>query len=123
AEVRRHQRPSAVEPLALQPDGQPAVLLLLEELVRAVIPDLHRARAVRPGRNLALEGRVVERVVLDMDGEVLLPGLERPPLRPRPAPERPVALEPKVVVQAARVMPLDDEDRVLRLSPLLPAER
>ena len=47
----RHERPHAVEPLAVQPDGQPAVALLLEELVRPAIPDLDRAGAVlaRPG--------------------------------------------------------------------------
>ena len=44
------------------------------QLVRAVVPDLDRAGAVLALRDLALERRVVERVVLDVDGEVLLPG-------------------------------------------------
>ena len=43
-EVRGHERPRPVEPLAVQPDGEPAVLLLLEELVRAVVPDLDACR-------------------------------------------------------------------------------
>src|SRR5205814_574354 len=45
-EMRRHERPQPVEPLAAQPDSQPAVLLLLDELVRPAIPDLDGTRAV-----------------------------------------------------------------------------
>ena len=83
--MRRHERPASLQPLAVQPNGQPAVLLLLEELVRAAVPDLDRARAVLALRDLALELRVLERVVLDVDGEVLLARLERHALRHRPA--------------------------------------
>ena len=72
AELRRHERPEALEPLAVQTDGEAAVRLLLDELVRAAIPDLDRPGAVVPGRDLALEAPVGERVVLDVDGEVLL---------------------------------------------------
>ena len=41
--------------------------------------------------------------------------LERDALRNRPACERAVALEPEVVVEARRIVPLDDEDRLLRI--------
>src|SRR3954452_6470990 len=94
-------------------DGEAAVPLLLDELVRPVVPDLDGAGAVVPGRDLALEGGVVDRVVLDVDGERPLPRLERDTLRNGPRGERPVPLEPEVVVEAARVVPLDDEDRLL----------
>ena len=84
-----------------------------------VVPDLDRAGAVLALRDLALEGRVLERMVLDVDGEMLLPRLERHALRDRPARERAVQLEAEVVVQAARVVPLDDEVGSLR-APLEP---
>src|SRR5205814_6207582 len=99
---------------------QPAVFLLLHELVGAVVPDLDGAGAVLPLRDLALEARVLERMVLDVDGEMLLARLERHALRHRPARERAVALEAEVVVEAPRVVALDDEDRLLAAP--LPAE-
>ena len=69
----------------MQPDGEPTVVLLLEELVRAVVPDLDRAGSVLARRDLSREGRVLERVILDVHGEVLFAGLERHALRYRPA--------------------------------------
>ena len=108
----RDERVRALEPLAVQPDGETAVGLLLDELVRARVPDLDRAGAVLALRDLAVEGRVLERVILDVDREVLLAGLERHALRDRPARKRAVSLEAEVVVQPARVVPLDDEDRL-----------
>src|SRR4029450_6210999 len=115
AQVRRHERPDSVELLPVQPDSEAAVPFLLEQLVRAVVPDLDGAGAVVPLRDLALERRVVERVVLDVHREVLLPRLHRHALRHRPARERAVHLEPEVVVQPRGVVPLHDEDRVLAL--------
>src|SRR3954466_6125849 len=50
-------------------------------------------------------------MVLDVDGEVLLSRLDRNALRNGPRREGAVALEPKVVVEPARVVPLHDEDR------------
>ena len=46
AQLRRHERPQALEPLPVEADGEPAVALLLDELVGPVIPDLDGARAV-----------------------------------------------------------------------------
>jgi hypothetical protein len=66
-------------------------------------------------------------VILDVDGEISLPGLERNALRDRPAREGAVTLQPEVVVQPARIVALDDEDRLFptlaapeRLGGLLP---
>ena len=98
-------------------DGETAVRLLLDQLVGAAVPDLHRSRAVVAGRNLTLEAPVRERVILDVDGEVLRAGLERHALGNGPARERAVPLEPEVVVEPAGVVPLDHEDRRL---PALP---
>jgi hypothetical protein len=108
ARARASTRPAA---LPVEADGQTAVALLLEELVRAGVPDLDRARAVLALGDLALEAGVVERMVLDVHGEVPLARLERHALRHRPGEEDAVALEPEVVVEAARIMALDDEDR------------
>ena len=52
-------------------------------------------------------------MVLDVNGEMLRARLERDALRDRPAEQDAVALEPEVVMEAARVVPLDDEDRRL----------
>ena len=57
-------------------------------------------------------------MVLDVDGQVLLAGLERHAFRHGPRGENAVALEAKVVVEPACVVPLDDEDRSLRLAAL-----
>ena len=108
-EPRRDQRPQSLEPLAGQSHSQAAVALLLHELVGAAVPDLDRARAVLPGRDLAFEGRVVERMVLDVDGQVALARLERDALGHRPARKRAVALEAKVIVEPPRVVALHDE--------------
>jgi hypothetical protein len=110
-ELRGDERPEAVQPFALEPNRQAAVALLLDQLVRAGVPDLDAAGAVLAGRDLSLEGRVLERMVLDVHGEVALARRERDPLRHGPARERTVSLEPEVVVESSRVVALDDEDR------------
>jgi hypothetical protein len=111
--VRRDERPCPFEALAVEADGQPAVTLLLDELERAAIPDLDRAGAVLARRNRPLEARVLERMILDVHRKMLLSRLERHALRDGPARERAIDLEAEVVVQAPRVVPLHDEDRLL----------
>src|SRR6266508_6333648 len=63
-ELRRHQRPGPLQPLPLEPDRKPAVLLLLDQLVGAFVPDLDLAGAVLALRDLAFEAGVVEGVIL-----------------------------------------------------------
>ena len=118
AEVRRYERPESVQPLALEAHREAAVRLLLDELVRAVVPDLDRPGAVVAGRDLTFERGIGEWVILDVDREVLLSGLQRNTLRHRPAGKCSVSFEPEVVVQAPRVMALNNEDRLLALAPL-----
>src|SRR5204862_2468243 len=77
------------------------------------IPDLDRACAIVALGDLAREGRVLERMILDVHREMLLAGLERHAFRNGPRREHAVPLEAKVAVQAPRVVPLHDEDRLL----------
>ena len=110
-ERRRNERPHAFEALSVEPHGEPAVALLLEEVVRAAIPDLDGSRAVLSRRNHSREVGVFERMVLDVHREMALALAQRDSLRHRPARESAVSLEPEVVVEATRVVPLDHEAR------------
>jgi hypothetical protein len=103
------ERPRALEPLPVQTHGKTAVPLLLEQLVRAAIPDLDRPRAVLTCRDGSLEIAVFERVILDVHGQPPLTALERDPLRNGPTREDAVAFETEVVVEASRVVALDHE--------------
>jgi hypothetical protein len=98
----------------VEPHRQPAVTLLLEQLVRSSIPDLDRSGAVLPRGDDALEIGVLEWMILDVHGKVPLALAKRDPFRHRPARERAVALEPEVVVEAPRVVPLDHEPPLTR---------
>ena len=105
----------SLQPLAAEQERQLAVRLLLLELPGAVVPDLDRAGAVLAGGDLAVEARVLERMVLDVDGERLRAALERDALRHGPGRKRAVPLETEVVVEPARVVALHHEDgRVAR---------
>ena len=81
----------------------------------ALVPDDHRTGAVLALGDDALERGVVERVVLDMDGQPLLRRVEARPARHRPAPQHAVMLQPEIVVQPRRIVLLDDEDAAGRL--------
>jgi len=111
--VCRHERPRSLQPLALQAHGELPVALLLEQLVGAVVPDLDAAPAVLTLRDLAVERRIGERVVLDVHREHFVAGLERHALGHGPGRERAVSFQPEVVVQPAGVVPLNHEDRLL----------
>ena len=67
-----------------------------------------------PGRDLALEVAVRERMILDVHGQMALAGCERHSLRDSPARERSVTLEPEVVVQPPGGVALDDEPGLRR---------
>ena len=110
--VRRDERPLALQARAVQLHGEPAVALSLDELVGARVPDLDGPAAVLACRDLALERRVLERMILDVHGEPAVALAHRHALRHRPAQEDAVLLEAQVVVQAARVVALDDEERI-----------
>src|SRR6185295_11957356 len=112
-----HQRPAPakLEPEELQLHLAALVLLVdvlgLERAEPAVIPDDHGSRPVVAGGDHALEGAVLQRMILDVDRQPLLLDARGGPLRDRPALQRAVQLEPEVVVHVARPVLLDDETR------------
>ena len=78
----------------------------------AAVPQHDRAAAVLALGDRAFEVAVVERVVLDLDRQPLVGGVERRALGHRPGLEHAVVLEAEIVVQAGGGMLLDDEARV-----------
>ena len=107
-----HERPAPLEPTSVELEIELAVL---EPLLRvaerspvALIPDQHAARAVFAFRDLALEAAVFERMVLGLNREPAILGVHAWLLRHGPALENAAVLEPKVVVQAPRVVLLHD---------------
>ena len=101
----------------MQEHRERPVRALADELVRAPVPDVDRPGPVLALGDLALEVRVLERMILDVHGERALAAAQRHAPRQRPARKHAIALEPQVVVQAPRDVTLDDEDRVS--APLL----
>ena len=99
---------AAPEPLAAEGADHLVVAKLLR-LVGAAVPDLHVAGAVLSRRYVPLEVQVLERVVLDVDGEMVALGIGGDPLGHRPRHQRAVALQAQVPVEAARVVLLDHE--------------
>ena len=99
-----HEDPLALETLSVERDLV-FVLAVLDQVVRALVPDRHRARAVAVGDD-AVEVQVLDRVVLGVDREAALAALERRTLRHRPRREDAAHLEADVPVQARGVMPV-----------------
>src|SRR6185295_8725506 len=83
------------------------------ELPSAAVPHLDGPAAVLALRDRALEIAVVERMVLDLDGQPLVARIERGPARHRPRAQDAVELDAEIVVQSRRRMFLHDEARVL----------
>ena len=108
-----HEPPPAVELLAVEPEREPALRerarCILVGGPRALVPQHDLAGTVLPGGNNPFEVAVLERMVLDLDGEPLLRRVERRPLRHRPATQRTIQLEAEVVVQAGGGVALDEE--------------
>src|SRR5579862_959190 len=88
---------------------------------RAAIPDKHGAGTVLALRNRPFEGAVIERMIFDMNGEALLAGYETGTARNRPAFQHAVEFEPKVIMQARRVVFL--HDKAVAFTPRLAAAR
>ena len=94
-----NQGPIAVQFLALEGEFERAL----------AVPEEHGSAAVFALGNDPLELPVIERMVLDMDGQPLLPRIEARSLRHRPALQDAVELEAKIIVQPPRRMLLDDK--------------
>ena len=104
----REQAVAAVQPLAVEGDLDLAVLPLVY-VVRAVVPDRHRARAVLALGYLPVELEVLEGVVLGADGQPVIGRIGRDAVGNRPGREHPVVLEAQIPVQAGGVVLLDDK--------------
>ena len=108
------QHPAAEELLAVEAELQraaaiPFVGVLLQRRPVAVVPDDHAAGAVLAAGDGALEAAVVEGMVLDMDGEAPVGGIQAGPAGHRPALQGVAELQPEVVVQPPRGVLVDDE--------------
>ena len=78
-------------------------------LPRADVPHDHVAAAVLALGDHALEVEIFDRMVLDVHGRPLRPGIQRRTSRYCPAGQDTVDLEPQVVMQAPGAVSLDDE--------------
>ncbi len=94
--------------------GQPLVRIA-DRLPLAAVPHNDRTAAILALGYRALEIAVVERVVLDMDGEALFARHEARALGHRPAFQNAVQFQPEVVMQPPRVMLLHDKAGALEL--------
>lgn len=108
ASLHPQERPSAFELSSLETEFE----LTLPEPFHGVavlppvagIPEENGARAVASLGNDSLEVRVIEGVILDLDGEPLLAWIEAGTLRNGPAQKDAVQLETEVVVETRGVM-------------------
>ena len=73
------------------------------------VPNDHISPAVLAGGNRAFEIEVVERMILDVECGSLDVGVEARSLGHSPADQYAIDLQPKIVVEAAGAVPLDDE--------------
>ena len=110
--ARAEQRVPTGQSAAAELDDDLVGLELLGDVGPAV-PDRHRSGAVAPGGNRALEVEVGERMVLRLDRLSVVVGVLGDPVGDRPRAQDAVALEPQVPVQAAGVVLLDDEARLV----------
>src|SRR5205085_24027 len=107
------QRPVSAQTFSSQLESQMAVaqpgVRIANRRPRAPIPDVDVARAVFARRNVAFEVGVVDRMILDLDGEPPIAHALAGTLGNRPAFEHAVQLETKVEVQPSRFVSLDHE--------------
>jgi len=81
----------------------------IDHLVRAVIPNNDVAGAVVPFGDDAFEFAIVDRMILRFHSETFLGGIERRTFGDRPRSKNACHFKPEVVVQARRVMLLDNK--------------
>ena len=106
------QGPFALQPLAVQhhldlAPGEGGVEVRLLRLPRTGVPHLHRAGAIVALGDGPLERSVIQRMVLDLDRQALDLEVAGGRLGDGPGFQHAVVLDPKVVVQARRGVPLD----------------
>ena len=104
-----HQRPGTFELVAVEHEVELAGVEFgaFVGAPLAAIPQHHSTAAVLAFGDDAFEVAVFERVILDLDGQVLFSDYETGALRYRPTLEDAVEFEPEVVMQRARRVLLD----------------
>ena len=80
----------------------------------AAIPQHDRAAAILTLRNRPFEVAIIQGMIFDLDREPFVMRIERRPFRHRPGLENTIQLKPQIVVQARRVVLLDDEAATAR---------
>src|SRR5947209_18993415 len=93
---------------------------IADRLPCAAIPDIDMSGAILTGWNVAFESRVIERVVLDLDGKPPLAELFARTFRNRPTLEHAIALETKFEMQLPPPVPLEHELELRPASPQAP---
>src|SRR6202047_1429259 len=114
-----NQGPTTLEPRAVElnrqmPFRKPLLRIALR-LPSAAVPDDHRARAIFALRNISLEIKVFDPVVIGADRKPLFAGREARAFGDRPAFQHSVHLEPQIVMEPSRRVFLHDE--FLALTP------
>ncbi len=111
--LHAYQNPAAAEPLSGENEFEIAFLQrffgrrIAFRSPKAAIPQHHRAAAILALGNRALEIAIVERVILHLDGETLVVGIERGTARHRPGFEHAVEFQAEIVMQAGGGVLLD----------------
>src|SRR3984893_13850987 len=109
------ENPAAVQTLSLQRELEVAARkrflwrLVAFGLPISAAPELNRPAAIFALGDRSLEVPIIERVILDLDREPLIMGIERWPAGHGPRFKDPVELKPKIVMQPRCRMLLDDE--------------
>ena len=111
--VEREERVGAVDALAVQ-HHLDLVVVPLEDVVGAAVPDRHRPGAVLALGDLAVEVEVLQRVVLGAHRQPVVLGGVGQEVRNRPAGQGAVVLEAQIPVQARGAVLLDDEAQLTR---------
>src|SRR5690349_534866 len=108
-----HERPTAAQLVSTELEVQtPAAIARVCVSLRlpcTLVPDHNASGAILIRWNRAFEAGVLQRMVFDMNREAFVAGIQTRALRHRPALEGAIELQTKVVVQATRLVHLDDE--------------
>src|SRR5688500_18190537 len=78
----------------------------------AIIPNHHRPCAILLSGNNAFKFVIVNRMILNMDSKTFICGVIDWPTRHRPAFHYTIQFKPKIVMQAARTMFLNNENQM-----------
>ena len=120
-----HQREFAFELFAMHPELEIAALDLCgsgrvaEQLVRAAVPQHNASAAVFALGNVAFKIPVVERMILDVHGQVLRQRLQAGAFRHGPGFQSPVHFEAEIIMEPRRVVPLHAEEIAARCGPAI----